>query len=179
MLHTGGVSALSWSGECFENINKENSNAMDLATLLKTFRNGLIAHGEYAKAREVARWMEEDQQCVNEHQVGVGGGTQSGNDGDTTRVSMEDEEEESNLRGGIDGEQMDSTEAEVESNFSGDIEEQKKDSSESEVESNFSEEVEHQRADSTEAGVESNFSGEVDEERVNAIGEHVSVEYLW
>jgi hypothetical protein len=98
--HTGGVSALSWRGDCFENINKENNNAMDLATLLKTFRNGLIAHGEYAKAREVARWMEEDQQCVNEHQVGVGGGTQSGNDGDTTMVSMEDEEEESNLRGG-------------------------------------------------------------------------------
>jgi predicted metallopeptidase len=54
MLHSGGVSALSWGGDCFENINKEKNNVMDLATLHKTFRNGLIAHGDYARAREVA-----------------------------------------------------------------------------------------------------------------------------
>ncbi len=53
------------------------------------------------------------------------------------------------------------------------------DSTEAEVEINWSGEVDQQQMDSTEAEVESNFNGEVDEERGTAIGEHVSVEYLW
>jgi hypothetical protein len=93
MLNAGGVTKNAWSGDCLENISTEDQSTMELGKLLRTFRNGLIAHGEHVKAREVARWMEDDLQCTNGHAVGSSGGAQLGTDVDRTMDITEDEVE--------------------------------------------------------------------------------------